>query len=263
MRNKLIAPAALAAFGFMVACGGGQQTETPRARAAGSHPAPAAAAADSGAYTVAAVTGGGTINGTVKFEGTPPPAEKIEVTKDNSVCGDEKTLETVQVDPSGGLSSVVVWIDGISQGKDWGGLDDGLIDQQGCHYDPYIQLVRAGGQLDILNSDPVLHNIHAYYHDSETLFNLAQPSQGMRTPKTLEKVGPVHMRCDVHSWMSAWVFVASSPYVAVSSKEGGFTIGDVPPGTYKVKAWHSKFGEKTADVTVEADGTAVADFTMP
>jgi len=263
MRNRWIAPVALFAFACLVACGGGEKTETPRARAAGSHPAPAAQPAGGGSYTVVPVANGGTISGTVKFEGTPPPPETIEVTKDNSVCGDEKTLESVQVGPQGGLRSVVVWIDGINQGKDWGSLDGGLIDQKGCHYDPYIQLVKSGAQLDVLNSDPVLHNIHAYYQDSETLFNLAQPSQGMKTPKTLEKVGPVHMRCDVHSWMSAWVFVAGNPYVAISADDGAFTIGDVPPGTYKLKAWHSKFGEKTADVTVAADGTATADFTMP
>ena len=86
---------------------------------------------------------------------------------------------------------------------------------------------------------------------------------GMKTTKKLEKTGPVHMRCDVHSWMSAWVFVAAHPYYAVSSADGTFTLDGVPPGSYKLHAWHAKFGEKTADVTVSAGGKATAEFSMP
>ena len=261
MSIRWIGPVAALAVASLAGCGGGeQQTTTPRPRASG---APAAgAAAGSGGYTVAAVSGGGTVSGQVTLQGQPPAVEKIEVSKDAAVCGHEKSVETVQVGPNGGLASVVVWIDGISQGKDWGSISGGQVDQKECHYSPYVQIVRAGGELAILNSDPILHNIHAYHNDKETLFNLAQPTQGMKTPKKLEKTGPVHLKCDVHSWMSAWVFVAGHPYYAVTGPDGAFSLPDVPAGTYKVKAWHSKYGEKTGDITVSAGGTATLDFSM-
>ena len=172
-------------------------------------------------------------------------------------------LETVQVGSGNGLKGVVVWIENISKGKDWGSIGAGEVDQAECHYKPYIQIVRMGEQVNIKNSDEVLHNIHAYYKESETLFNLAQPMKGMSTPKKLEKSGPVHFKCDVHSWMSAYAFVAAHPYYAISGDDGSFTLGEVPAGSYKLHAWHPKFGEKTADVAVTAGGTASASFTMP
>lgn len=261
MRSKWMFPAAapgLLAMALTVACGGGEvKQETTRAKSS------AAAPAGGGAYAVVAVTDGGTITGSVKFQGTPPPPEKIEVSKDPAVCGKEKVLETVQVGAGGGLKDVVIWIDGVSKGKDWGPIDGGEVDQTECHYRPYIQIVRTGESVNIKNSDPILHNIHAYYKDTETLFNLAQPMKGMTTPKKLEKSGPVHFKCDVHSWMSAWAFVAAHPYYAISKDDGGFSLAEVPAGSYKLHAWHSKFGEKTADVTVSAGGTATASFTLP
>lgn len=261
MRSTWIVPIAAVAVAALAACGGGgEETREPtRAKASGAAPA----AGGGGGYTVAAVTGGGSIGGSVKFQGAPPPPEKIEVSKDPAVCGKEKVLETVQVGSGGGLKDVVVWIDGVSRGKDWGTIAGGTVDQKECHYTPYIQIVKAGDTLDILNSDPILHNIHAYYKDTETLFNLAQPTAGMKTPKKLEKSGPVHLKCDVHSWMSAWVFVAAHPYYTVTAEDGSFSLGDVPAGSYKLHAWHAKFGEKTADVSVTAGGTQSADFTMP
>ncbi len=263
MRIQWKCPAVVLAATFLAACGGGggeQTTQTPAAKAAAKAPA---AKAGPGGYAVEAVAGGGSVAGAVKYQGDAPAAETIEISKDTGVCGTQKVLETVSVGAGGGLANAVVWIDGISKGKDWGALDGGTVDQHQCEYTPQVQIVKMGDELQILNSDEVLHNIHAYHNDTETLFNLAQPIKGMKTPKTLDRSGPVHLKCDVHSWMSAWVFVANHPYYAVTGADGSFNLGDVPAGTHKVKVWHQKLGEKSLDVTVEGGGSATADFTMP
>jgi plastocyanin len=236
--------------------GGGEQAPARSSRPAGQQ----AAAPAAGGYQAGAVADGGTISGKVTFAGTPPAPMKIEVTKDTGVCGKEIVSEDLTIGAGNGVANAVVWVEGIAKGKDWGALDGGNVDQKGCHYVPHVQLMRPGNELMITNSDSILHNIHAYYRDTETLFNLAQPMAGMKTPKKLDKTGPVHLKCDVHSWMSAWVFVADHPYVALTSGDGSFSIDQVPAGAHKVKMWHAKLGEKTLDVTVAAGGTAAADF---
>jgi len=44
--------------------------------------------------------------------------------------------------------------------------------------------------------------------------------------------------------------------------EGTFTIGELPAGTYRIKAWHPILGEQVQELTVAANGTASAGFTF-
>jgi plastocyanin len=258
MLRKSAPITALALVAILAACGG---QEAPPSQQAAKPPAPAPAKPAAAGYQVAAVADGGSIAGSVKAIGNIPAAEKVEITKDNSACGTEKVLEDITVGSGGELSHAVVWIEDIKSGKDWGNGSAGSVDQVNCRYIPHVQAVAPGATLEVINSDSVLHNIHAYSGD-ETLFNIAQPIQGQKTKKDLMESGPVHLKCDVHSWMSAWVFVAANPYYAVTGADGSFTLDDVPPGDYTVKVWHGKLGESSVQVTVEAGGAAAADLTI-
>jgi hypothetical protein len=62
--------------------------------------------------------------------------------------------------------------------------------------------------------------------------------------------------------MQSWGYAIDNPYHAVTSLDGAFTIGELPPGTYKVKAWHPILGSQERDITVTANGTAALDFTF-
>lgn len=85
------------------------------------------------------------------------------------------------------------------------------------------------------------------------------PLKSQKVTKRLDKPGALRVKCDVHPWMSAYVFVADGP-AAVSGADGSFTITGVPPGTYTLSAWHERFGEKTAQVTVPAGGAGAVEL---
>ncbi len=259
MRRKLVHVVMLPLVAVLVACG------SPEAPPSGAAAKPAAAKPATkpaaGGYQVMAVSGGGSIRGTVKATGNVPAAEKVEINKDVSVCGKEKVLEDIAVGAGGVLANAVVWIDNITGGKDWADGSAGSVDQVNCHYVPQVQVLKSGASLEVINSDAILHNIHAY-EGEETLFNIAQPIKGQKTKKEVTASGPVHLKCDVHSWMSAWVFMAKTPYYAVTGADGSFTLGDVPPGNYTVKVWHGKLGQSSSQVTVAAGAEAMADLTI-
>ncbi len=251
---------ALAVLVALTACGGEAPPPAPQQTTRTEAPA-APEPASTGEYQVVAVADGGAITGKVTVTGEVPKPEKVEINKDTATCGTEKVMEDIKVGPGGTLAHAVVWIDGIGQGKAWSDGQTATVDQKDCHYIPQVQALAAGGTLEVVNSDPILHNIHAYSGE-DTLFNIAQPLKGQKTPKKIAQTGPVHLKCDVHSWMNAWVFVAPHPYFAITKDDGTFSIGDVPPGSYTVKVWHGRFGEKSATVQVGAKGTASADFAL-
>ena len=114
--------------------------------------------------------------------------------------------------------------------------------------------VRVGQPIEILNSDPTVHNIHALPMQNQE-FNESQPREGMRTTKTFTAPEVmVRLKCDFHGWMAAHVGVMAHPYFAVTDSAGAFSIAGLPPGSYTLEAWHEVFGTLTQQVTIAAGG---------
>ena len=118
--------------------------------------------------------------------------------------------------------------------------------------------------MDIVNGDPILHNVHAYCGMQST-FNIAQPIKGQCTTikrTQLSKPGPVTLTCDAgHPWMSGFVFVAPHPYYAITDKNGNFRLENVPPGKYTLRMWHE--GVAVVDKEIEQEKVKKYIFEVP
>ena len=205
-------------------------------------------------YDVGAVSDGGSISGTITFAGDAPEVKPVEVTKDTKVCAQtQKYDESLVVGENKGIKNAVVSIANISNGKDFG--EAMVLDQKECVYTPHIVLTPAGSDLEILNNDGILHNIHTY-SEANPAFNQAQPKFKKKLKKKFDQPEVVRVECDAHGWMKGWIVVMDHPYYAVTDGEGKFSLSDVPAGEYEVKIWHETLGETMQKVTVEAGGAA-------
>lgn len=207
----------------------------------------------------------GAVSGRVTFEGTPPVAQTIKVDSD-SVCQrqhpDGLTVDAITVN-NGGLENVFVY---VKTGLDDYAFDTPTqavtLDQKGCAYAPHVFGVRVGQPIEIVNSDPTLHNVHALATKNRE-FNFGQNIQGMKQAKTFTAPEVmVHFKCDVHNWMSAYAGVLSHPYFAVTANGGAFALKNLPAGTYTIEAWHEKLGTQTQTVTVGERDEKPVNFTF-
>lgn len=202
------------------------------------------------AYEVVTVSGGGRIEGKVTFVGHVP-TKKIIPTKDREVCGGPRDEAQIRVGADKGVQDAVVYLKDVARGKAWGPADKTpVLDQEKCVFKPAVQVMRAG-KIDILNSDPVLHNTHGFY-GRRTAFNLAMPEKGMKIVSELSRPGMVRVECDAHGWMLAHLYVADSPYYALTGADGSFTLTDIPPGTYTLVTSQHYLGDTERQVTVKA-----------
>jgi plastocyanin len=208
--------------------------------------------------TLPSLAGAGDVHGRVVFTGAAPVAASQPTTKDRAACGESQPDESLLV-KGGGLSGVVVRIEVPGARAEPRHL---TLDQQRCRFVPHVQAAPVGSTLEILNGDPILHSVHGWA-GMATAFNVPMPTSGQKTPRTLQKPGVIRIGCDVHSWMSAYVLVAETPYLAVTDPAGRFAIAGLPPGTWRAAAWHERFGEKTATVTVPAQGAATLELAFP
>ncbi len=194
----------------------------------------------------AGAQGGGTIVGEVKLVGAAPAPKTVKVNKDNEVCGQEKKIAEVQVGPNGGVGSTIV---SVSDAKGAKAAAPAVLDQKGCEFRPNV-LVMAPGEIKILNSDGVLHNIHTFSTANPPI-NKAQPKFRKEMVEKFAKPELIKVQCDAHSWMLGWIYVTEAP-AAVSDGNGAFKIENVPPGKHKVEVTHPVLGKQTKDVEVKA-----------
>jgi plastocyanin len=213
-------------------------------------PAPAPAAPSAPAAAAPGPTGQGTITGTVKLTGTPPLMEMTKRQADPFCAKTPMKEEEVIIGAGGTLKNVVVRISQGISGHYEAPPAPAALDQSACMYRPRVQGIVVGQSLAITNSDQTLHNIHGFKGPS-TLFNQAEiPGMAPINRKLTDADQMVKFKCDVHPWMTGYVFVSSHPFFAVTADNGSFKIGNVPPGKYTLEAWHERFGTRTTEVTV-------------
>ncbi|HLG19121.1 MAG TPA: carboxypeptidase regulatory-like domain-containing protein [Bdellovibrionota bacterium] len=207
-----------------------------------------------------------TVSGKVNFKGTPPAAKPIKMNADpNCMKLHAKAVMTdyVIVNKNGTLKNAFVYVkDGLT-GKSFTASTTAVtFDQRGCQYAPHVFGMMVNQPLNILNSDPTLHNVHAMPKASKQ-FNAGMPVKDMKITRKFEKPEiMVPIKCDVHPWMKAYVGVLDHPYYSVTNDEGAFEIKDLPVGKYTVTAWHEKYGTKDMSITVEVGKPATIDFTF-
>lgn len=203
----------------------------------------------------ATAQGGGTLEVEVRYAGQPV-VEKLKVNKDTQACGTEATLEKIRVGATKGLADVVVSVPGA---KGSGAPAKAEIDQKGCKFIPHVVALQAGGQLDIKNSDGILHNIHTYSSANPSI-NKAQPKFKKVMTEKFDKPEIIKVTCDVHSWMLGWIAVMPSPYFAVTGDTGVARVENVPAGKHKVEIWHAVLGKQDKEVEVKAGQTVKVAF---
>jgi plastocyanin len=228
------------------------------------------------AYVEAPVPDGGAVVGRVRFAGEPPRLSALAVRKNTDVCGEHKPAEALVVGPGGGVRNTVVYVEGVERGKRPPEFE---LDNARCLFVPHVSAVMAGAKVRIRNADPVLHNTHGFL-DRLTVFNVALPNkdQVVDITQRIKKLGVVEVLCDAHTHMRAWIVVRDNPYFAVTDDGGRFRIAEVPPGQYRVTAWHEgwvvtgkdKDGRPvhdpprvlTQEVTVPARGEVSVEFQL-
>ncbi len=205
------------------------------------------------------VKGGGTIRGAIAFKGTPPTPKPIEPGSD-PVCDGMNLVDEAVVVKDGKLANVLVRVLGDVPGKPAAPADAMVVvDQNRCTYKPRVQGAMQGQRMVLMNSDETLHNVRGVA-GKKTLFNVNQPPLKTKEANAPQDAELIHLKCDIHPWMTAWVVMSPNPYFVTSAEDGSFSLEGVPAGTYTLEAWHEVLGTRTAQVTVKEGEAAEVAF---
>jgi hypothetical protein len=199
-----------------------------------------------------------TIEGTVQFSGQRPTPKPIDMSDDPACVQAYKGKpydEALVIGPTNRLANVFVYVEKGLEGKNFEVPSAPVvINQTGCWFVPRVVGIQTDQVLQVVNSDPITHNIHPL-----AVFNREwNHSQAAGDPPMERRFSKpeimIPVKCNIHSWMHAWIGVLPHPYFAVSNNAGTFQIPNLPPGTYTIAAWQEKLGTQRQTITVPPNG---------
>ena len=245
-------------------------------------------------YEVKEIAGGGTVQGTVTLSGAvpDPKAYNLVIFPDPEYCGrisngnGWRLLRDFLVNEQGEVRNVVVLLEGVAEGKPFS-LSVPRVEARDCRFLPFTTVVRSGHGIEVVNMDPVMHDIQAYETSTamgtRVLFNSPlsfnrrhhrgdlhathdhRPGESLvRQFQLSKKRRTFVMQCGFHAYMQSWAIAVDNPYYVLTDENGRFSLEDVPPGTYDLRAWHPGIKQVVKQqVTIEPGKNLTVDFQLP
>ena len=248
----------LAAAALLSACGSNNEKQPQAQQPKSEKPAPVY-------YKVDPKTAG-VIKGSIAFTGKRPARTPVDMSSDPACVEAHHGRafdESAVVSPSGKLANVFVYIKTGLEDKEFEPPATPVtIDQKGCWFHPRVMGIQVGQVMHVTNSDPVTHNIHPLAHINREWNHSQGAGDPQLTRKFIKPEIMVPVKCNIHSWMHAFIGVLPHPYFAVTNEQGVFELSNVPAGTYTLAAWHEKYGTQEQSVTLSSSGTSEVTFTF-
>ena len=217
-------------------------------------PRPTVVSTPSSPYRAQAVTGGARLTGTIDFDGPIPADSMITLAADQMGC--PRSITDKRVEHTGTrIGGAIVWLTDIRTGKGFPLQRRFELVNQDCLITPRVQAVFASGTLNVASEDVALHRNHIINvgtGEVEAVVPFNDNGEIVPFDRLLDKTEQLEVTCELHPWAKAWILVLDHPYFATSERSGSFSIDDIPPGSYHVKAWHPMLGVAEQAVTITA-----------
>jgi len=218
------------------------------------------------AYQEIEVKNGGTIQGKATLIGKMPFPRiyHLILFPNIDMCAEVDTddemnrvLDDFKVSPDGGLKDVVVTIQQVDAGKPFN-KDPIDIVAENCKFLPDVSIIRQGETFKVDNLDAVMHNSQVYQKErGKILLNIPIPAEEVSDGKIMfkKKYKIMQMICGMHEFMQTWGYRVQNPYYSQTKIDGNFKIDNIPPGEYKLTAWHYLMKRQTQKIKIAAGET--------
>ncbi len=160
------------------------------------------------------------------------------------------------------LQNVVIYVDSISDHTAAPyRIGDLAVRQADQRFAPHVLAVVKGSTVGFPNDDPIFHNVFSL--SKTQAFDLGRYPRGESKSVRFDRAGIVQAFCHIHADMSAIILVLDNPYFTKPDRLGRYSLDGLPPGTYRLVAWHERIQPVVREVAVQASRTTRIDFSIP
>lgn len=203
----------------------------------------------------------GTITGTVRAEGKDGPTLQLTPAQYES----RKFKFAERMDYTA-MRDFVVFIDGpvttntASADKPIQVLTTRSVNQKGAQFTPRVLPVMTGTTVEWPNNDDIFHNVFSMSEAKPFDLGLYKHPEVKRV--TFDKPGRVDVFCSIHANMNCIILVLENRWFASTDERGRYAITNVPPGMYRLKAWHDRLPPHVQEVSMPEAGEVKLDFVL-
>jgi hypothetical protein len=223
------------------------------------------------AYQEIEVKNGGTIQGKTTMKGhTPSPRVFHLVLYPNlDMCAEVDTDDEMNrllfdfvTDDKRGMKDVVVTLEHVDSGKPFPNKPINILSEN-CKFTPEVNILPQGGTFFVDNQDAVMHNSQVYQSErGKIILNIPIPAEEISDGKVKFKkhYRIFQMICGMHEFMQTWGYRVQNPYYYKTKIDGNYKIDRIPPGEYKVTAWHYLMKKQSKKITISEGETIDLNF---
>jgi len=223
------------------------------------------------AYQEIEVKNGGTIQGRTTMKGhTPSPRVFHLVLYPNlDMCAEVDTDDEMNrllfdfvTDDKRGMRDVVVTLEHVDSGKPFPNKPINILSEN-CKFTPEVNILPQGGTFFVDNQDAVMHNSQVYQSErGKIILNIPIPAEEISDGKVMFKkhYRIFQMICGMHEFMQTWGYRVQNPYYYKTKIDGNYKIDSIPPGEYKVTAWHYLMKKQSKKITISEGETIDLNF---
>ena len=195
----------------------------------------------------------GSIAGRISYIGQIPAAVYV------FESGNEQPI--MALDRERGLASAVVSVDAPAAAAA-ASAPEVTVNQRSWWFAPAVVAVQSGQPVRFTNDDPSNHSVRS---TTGLPANRFAAFTGTGEPyvhrfRANPNGAPSMLTCDIHAWMTAWVYTFDHPHFGQTDGTGRFVLRDLPPRRYKLSVRYAPAGlARDLEVEVTAGSNARAD----
>lgn len=223
------------------------------------------------AYQEIEVKNGGTIQGKATMKGGIPEPRVFHLVlfPNLDMCAEVDTDDEMNrllfdfiIDKQKGLKDVVITLEHVDAGKPFPNKPINILSEN-CKFLPEVNILPQGGTFFVDNQDAVMHNSQVYQSErGKILLNIPIPAEEISEGKVMFKkhYKIFQMICGMHEFMQTWGYRVQNPYYYQTQVDGNYKIDNIPPGEYKITAWHFLMKKRSKKIQISEDETINLDF---
>ncbi|HEX7858970.1 MAG TPA: carboxypeptidase regulatory-like domain-containing protein [Verrucomicrobiae bacterium] len=206
--------------------------------------------------SIAVTLRAGTILGSVHAEANPELSDSGKSGK-----YDSRKFKFVEKIDYSELKDFIVFIDQpVTNAPSFSTNTVQIITQRDAVFRPGVLPVMVGTTVEWPNKDDIFHNVFSMSESNPFDLGLYKDPEVKKVQ--FQNPGRVDVFCSIHSQMNCVLLVLQNPFFASTGKSRRYRIENVPPGTYKLKAWHHRLPAQMKEIVVPASGEVRVDFTL-